>query len=245
MTPQTIAGGERLASLCHSFLVKGLIVKVAAVTRFSGIPSSWAEPKAFLNRLYASLVRLRHGLPSSAKIHPNRFGEFECFSEVRRGTGISDGLIDVLHRLSADTVDIRNDLIFDGIQPQPDVAEMEEATVCQSVDIYISDIHWSKDATKWAQASRDIFWVYNNYMDQGNPKAKWFPEFRRSQANIVCDIIFDDETRSLVSVLARITKQDLQDLVAAPDHQAFLLSRIAAVEAQLRSLEEMLGASSK
>jgi hypothetical protein len=115
---------------------------------------------------------------------------------------------------------------------------MKEEAVCRKVDGYIHKIYQSKDATTKAEARKHIFWVYSNYIDHDNPKAQWFRQFQQCQADIVCDIIFDEETRRIVSVLVCLSNEDLEALVIASDKHEFLFSRRTTAESQLKLLEE-------
>jgi hypothetical protein len=86
--------------------------------------------------------------------------------------------------------------------------------------------------------------IYQAYIEAGQEKASLFPMFMRQKANIVCDIIFDEETRSLVSSLGVLPKDEIRQLMAQTDRLGHLLTKIAEAKAALEKLKSSHDTSS-
>jgi hypothetical protein len=93
------------------------------------------------------------------------------------------------------------------------IREISEADLCHDIDGHIHSIYNSKDPRKRLAMRPQVIFIYQTYIASSPDKAKFFPRFLRQKAKIVCDIIFDEETREIVSSLAVFPKEEIRKVV--------------------------------
>jgi hypothetical protein len=200
----------------------------------------------FLNRLYHGLSAFPHDVPSSAAIYPNKDGNFRKISALRSGSQLPPQLSVILSALFDGREGITASMIHDEIviAPLHDIPIMSEAFVCRQIDDRIASIHSAGSPSDKIAARPCISAIYRQYIEAGEEKASLFPSFVREKGNIVCDIIFDKETRRIVSGLAILPKEELRGLMAETDRLGRVQSQIAAAQARVNELKSLLGCPS-
>jgi hypothetical protein len=242
----TLSEGKDIWHDALEIVLPELVRRVEKLGRLDQIPGVW-DRYHFIRTLHSILDSLKPELASKCAIYPNQLGQLKSCHQLAVTDQVPEDLITGLRELSAlapnnqwdpRPEDLRAELVDErlGIQFQWRIISLVE--VCQRVDHWISKLfkddsyHTNPTFKKWA--------IYVNrtwFHDDSAEGRRLFPDFARSRGMIVCDVIFDKETRDLVSEFASFSRDEIHSLINEIRGVRSLRQELDRLQAKLLELQ--------
>jgi hypothetical protein len=159
----------------------------------------------------------------SAQIYPNQLGTFRGCDNLRVAGEVPEQLRVALRELSAiekrsyygtSGQDLRGQLVDLGLTIDHKWESLSLESVCGDVDSHISRLFADSSYHTNQTFKRWVAYVNRTWFDSNSREGpQLFPRFATSRGLIVCEVIFDKETRDLVSEFAALSMGEIRMLI--------------------------------
>jgi hypothetical protein len=227
-------------------VIKAILAKVESFDSLARLPYNWNRLE-FVHKLHRMLSNFAPDTIRTVRIYPNQLGQFKTLSGLRIAPDVPEELMNALRELSSRanrqgglTEDLRERLVDPALSIDGKWARIELSEVCgkvdQRIDVLFQEAKNHSDATLRKYAVYvDTTW-FQDETDGSGPRL--FPRFHRNRGLIVCQIIFDNDTRNLLTALRLLSKPELREFCQDIRTRAHLREDIARLKEQETGLQQ-------
>jgi hypothetical protein len=213
------------------------------------MPWHWGGVE-FIRTLHTVLDFFMPELVGQASIYPNQLGNFKRCADLRVARDVPEQLMVALRELSGlehsgyrhTENDLRERLVDVRLNINRQWESITLASVCRDVDSCISRLYADRSHHADRTFRQWVVYVNRTWFESRKPEGpRLFTNFAANRALIVVHVIFDKETRDLISEFAALSTSEISMLIGQIRQFKSLQPEVDKLRATLSDLQKQAG----